>query len=166
MSPLRHSWSATLVHQRDWQQWQVIAVASAAYRLAWQGVNGVLHGQEMCPAFAYARRNGNVYVGQGSWLSLWTPVVLMENNLLTWKWMASLALLAYGTMQLDGCPRGNSGLLPRAIYIWISSHFHFHLETGTEPIVLMKNNIFIMIISTFKKKNVLLTSGLFPILIW
>lgn len=88
-----------------------------------------------------------------SWLSLWTPVVLMENNLLTWKWMACTALLAYGTMQLDGCPRGNSGLLPRAIYIWISSHFHFHLETGTEPIVLMKNNIFIMIISTFKKKK-------------
>lgn len=62
----------------------------------------------MCPPFAYARRNGNVYVDQGWSLltSQWTPVVLMENNLLTWKWMASLAFLAYGTMLLDGCPRG------------------------------------------------------------
>lgn len=63
--------------------------------------------------------------------------------------MVPRAVLAYGTMQLDGGPKGNSWFLHKAIYIWISSHFHFNFETGIEPIVCMKTNVFITIISTF-----------------
>lgn len=47
------------------------------------------------------------------------------------------------------CIQGNSRFLPKAIYIWISSHFHFNLETGIEPMTCMKNNKFIIIISRY-----------------
>lgn len=94
-----------------------------------------------------------------SWLSLWAPTLLMENKPPMWKWMSPGAVLAYGTMQLDGCPKGNSWVFHKAIYIWISSHIHFNFATGIEPIVCMKNNAFIMIISTTFFFNLLLISG-------
>ena len=111
--------------------------------LSGSGISSASHGKGMCPEFAYTRRNGNVHMEEEWPLLIFSVDSLMENNSLTWKWMASLAVLTYGIMQLEPV------FLPKAIYIWISSDFHFNLETGIEPMVCMRNNKFIIFISRY-----------------
>lgn len=95
--------------------------------LSGSGLSGASHGKGTCLEFAYTRKNGNVHVEEECSLLIFSVDSLMENNSLTWKWMASLAVLAYGIMQLEPAFRetadfypkqSTSGFPPIFILIW------------------------------------------------